>query len=60
VMLICYAVAAASAFLVSRPMVIRFGMTGAAVLYAVIMTVLAVMLFITLYVGIKKERKKIK
>ncbi len=60
VMLICYAVAAASAFLVSRPMVIHFGMTGAAVLYAIIMTVLAIMLFITLYVGIKKERKELK
>ena len=35
-------------------------MTGAAVLYAIIMTALAIMLFITLYVGIKKERKELK
>ena len=40
-------------------MVIHFGMMGAAVLYAAIMSFLAVMLFITLYVGIKKERKKL-
>lgn len=59
VMLLCYAAASAAALFVSRPMVIHFGMLGAAVLYAAIMSFLAVMLFITLYVGIKKERKKL-
>lgn len=60
VMLICYAVAAVSAWLISRPMVIRYEMTGAAVLYTSIMSFLAIMLFITLYVGIKRERRGIK
>lgn len=59
VMLVCYAAAAAAALFVSRPMVVHFGMRGAAVLYAAIMSLLAIMLFITLYVGIKKERKKL-
>ena len=59
IMLVCYAVAAGAALFISRPMVEQFGITGAAVLYAVIMTVLAIMLFITLYVGIKKERREL-
>ena len=45
-MIVCYIAAAVTAFILSRVLVLQYGMLGAASMYAVIMTVLAVLLAI--------------
>ena len=45
-MIVCYIAAAVTAFILARVLVLQYGMMGAASMYAVIMTVLAVLLAI--------------
>ena len=54
----CYGAAAIAAFVLSGPFVRTAGMRGATVLYAVIMTVLTVLLGIILWVGIRREKRR--
>ncbi len=57
-MIICYGIAAAAAYALSGVLVRSYGITGAAVMYAVIMTVLAVLLGIITVWKFAKELKK--
>ncbi|MBQ1489903.1 MAG: oligosaccharide flippase family protein [Eubacterium sp.] len=58
-LLFTYGAAALAAFGLSGYFVVNYGMRGATVLFAVVMTILAVMLGIILFVKLRKERKNL-
>lgn len=55
-LLVCYAVVALAAKLLSTVLVTSYGIMGAAVMYAVLMTVLTLMLLIIMICKIRKEK----
>ena len=58
-LIVCYGAVAVAAKLTSGFFVVHYGIMGAAALYAVIMCLLAVMLFIITVWGIKREKRSI-
>ncbi len=57
-MIVCYAAASLCAFVLSRILVVGYGITGAAILYAVIMVVLSALLGAIMLVIINKNLKE--
>ena len=59
-MIVCYGIVAVGAKLLSKFFVLNYGIMGAASMYAFLMIILAIMLFIITWYGIRKESTRLR
>ena len=59
-LIVCYGIVAVGAKLLSKFFVLTYGIMGAASMYAFLMIILAIMLFIITWYGIRKESTRLR